>query len=312
MAVQPRDEAVQAALAKSATLKKSERKRARAVEHNYAANTNTPRGLMASLKERYYTRFHMFLIIASCIAVAVLTTHTLLKLGVTTMWIRYALALLLAYGTFFLGVWLWLHLSRYGRHLRADWGRRENWSGDVPVDIPSINVGGGSPSPVEAPFSGGGGSFDGGGAAGSWDADIVSDAVANNLADKSMSVDMPDAGPLSNIADIGDVGDEGGCALVIAGVLLAIVLAFVFGAAFYVIYQAPAILAEVVFEVLLGSPLARGAKALDSANWPAVLLKKTWKPFALLGGAAMVFAIYCSVTFPQLTTAGQVLDALAK
>ncbi|MBL8525953.1 MAG: hypothetical protein JNN20_19890 [Betaproteobacteria bacterium] len=290
---------------------REKKKTARKAEWD-GARANTPRGLMALLKERYYTRFHMFLIIASCISVAVLTTHTMLKIGVTTMWIRYALALLLAYGTFFMGVWLWLHLSRYGRHLRADWGRRENWSGDVPLDIP-INVGGSGPSaPVEVPFSGGGGSFDGGGAAGGWDADVVSDAVANNLADTSMSVDLPDAGPLSNIADIGDVGDEGGCALVIAGILLAIVLAFVFGAAFYVIYQAPAILAEVVFEVLLGSPLARGAKALDSANWAAVLLKKTWKPFALMGGAAMVFAVYCSVTFPQLTTAGQVLEAILK
>jgi hypothetical protein len=280
-----------------------------------AARANTPRGLMLSLKERYYTRFHMFLIIASSIAVAVLTTHTMLKAGVTTMWIRYALALLLAYGAFFLGVWLWLHLSQYGRHLRADWGRRERWNGDVGLDVPNVNIGGSGPSvPAEVPFSGGGGSFDGGGASGGWDSavDVVPDSAVSNLADSSVSLDLPDAGPLGDIADIGDVGDEGGCALVIAGILLAIVLAFVFGAAFYVIYQAPAILAEVVFEVLLGSPLARGAKALDSANWPAVLLKKTWKPFALMGGAAMLFAIYCSVTFPLLTTAGQVFDALAK
>lgn len=265
----------------------------------------TPQGLMATLKERYYTRFHMFLIIAASISMAVLTTRLMLTAGVTTMWIRYACALLFAYGTFFMGVWVWLHLSQYGRHLRADWGKRERFDGDPGLDlIPNIDIGsgGGSSIPVELPFKGAGGSFDGGGAAGSWDVPV----------DTTVSVDVPGSNVLSNVADIGDVGDEGGCALVIAGILIAFALFVVFGATFYVVYQAPAILAEVVFEVLLGSPLARGAKALDSANWAAVLLKKTWKPFALMGGAAMVFAIYCSVTFPQLTTAGQVLDALSK
>lgn len=266
----------------------------------------TPKGLLIALQKQYSTRFHMFLIVAASISIAVLTTRLMLTAGVTVMWERYAAALVLAYGTFFAGVWVWLHLSQYGRHLRADWGRRNNWTPDGNVDVlPNFNVGGGTASPVGVPFEGGGGSFDGGGAAGNWDIP----------ADTSVSVVMPGGGLLDgtgSLGDIGDVGDGEGCLFVIAGILIAIALTAVFGATAYVIYQAPAILAEVIFEVLLGSPLARGAKALDSANWAAALLKKTWKPFALMASAAMVFAIYASATFPQAATAGQVFDLMLR
>ena len=262
----------------------------------------TPKTLLIALQKKYSTRFHMFLIVAACISVAVLTTRLMLSAGVTVMWERYATALVLAYATFFAGVWVWLHLSQYGRHLRTDWGRRNNWSPDGALDVlPSLNVGGGSVGPVDVALKGGGGGFDGGGAAGSWD-----------VADASMSVDAPYSNLFDGIGDIGDAGDGKGVLLVIAGILIAIALAVVFGATAYVIYQAPAILAEVIFEVLLGSSLARGAKAVDSANWAAVLLKKTWKPFAMMAVVAMTFAVYCNVAFPSVTTAGQLVQIILK
>ena len=45
-------------------------------------------------------------------------------------------------------------MSQYGRHLRADWGRRNSSNGDVPLDvIPGINPGGGKrPSDIEKIF----------------------------------------------------------------------------------------------------------------------------------------------------------------
>ena len=268
-----------------------------------AAPNPTPKSLLIALQKEYSTRVHMFLIVAACVSVAVLTTRLMLSAGVTVMWERYATALVLAYGTFFVGVWVWLHLSQYGRHLRADWGRRNNWNPDVPPDLPlNLNIGGGTANPVELPLQGGGGTFDGGGAAGSWD-----------VPDTSLALDTPGSGLLDGVSGVADVGgDEGGCLLIIAGALIAVALAAVFGATAYVIYQAPAILAEVIFEVLLGSPLARGAKALDSANWASMLLKKTWKPFALMAAVAMSFAVYCNVAFPQVTTAGQLMQMILK
>lgn len=268
-----------------------------------ASPNPTPHSLLVALQKEYSTRFHMFLIVAAAVSVAVLTTRLMLSAGVTVMWERYAVALVLAYGTFFAGVWVWLHMSQYGRHLRADWGRRNSSIGDVPLDVvPAIHFGGGSAAPLDVPFQAGGGTFDGGGAGGSWD-----------VPSSSASVDSPASGLMDGIGSVGDVGgDEGGCLLVIAGVLIAAALFAVFGATIYVVYQAPAILAEVIFEVLLGSPLARGAKALDSANWAAVLLKKTWIPFTVMAALAMVFAVYCSIAFPAVTTAGQLVQMILK
>lgn len=264
----------------------------------------TPQTLLIALQAQYATRLHMFLIVAASVSIALLATRLMHSAGVSEMWIRYAAALLLAYGTFFVGVWVWLHLSQYGRHLRADWGRKNEWSGDPGVDIvPNVNIGSGgvARTPTELPFQGGGGSFDGGGASGSWDAPQT-----------SVSLDLPGSDVLDGVGSVADVGDEGGCLLIIAGILIAIALFAIFGATFYVVYQAPAILAEVIFEVLLGSPLARGARALDSANWAAILLKKTWKPFSLMAAAAMAFAIFCHVALPGISTAGQAIEMLLK
>ena len=263
----------------------------------------TPQSLLIALQAQYATRFHMFLIIAASVSIAVLTTRVMLSAGVHAMWVRYAVALLLAYGTFFVGVWVWLHLSQYGQHMRANWGRRSEWSKDAGLDIiPNFIPGGGtSATPAELPFQGSGGSFDGGGAGGGWD-----------VAGDSIALEMPGSGVLDDVGSVADVGDEGGCLLIVAGILIAIALFAVFGATAYVVYQAPAILAEVIFEVLLGSPLARGARALDSANWAAALLRKTWRPFTLMAGAAMTFAVFCNAAFPHVTTAGQAIEMMLK
>jgi hypothetical protein len=260
----------------------------------------TPQSLMVALRTRHFTRFSMTLIVATCICLALLTTKFLYSMGVLDMWVRYLVALFVAYGAFFIGVWIWLHLSPYGRHLRSQRKRDEDWI-DANVDLPSP-----SGHSVDGGFQGGGGSFDGGGASGSWD-----------VANPSVSVEFPGSSSsagnaLGDIASAADVGDEGGCLLVIAGILLAIVLFAIFGATAYVVYQAPAILAEVVFEVLLGSPLARGAKALDSANWPAVLLAKTWKPFVVIAVMAIGFALFCKAYFPEIASIGELLYLFGK
>ncbi len=278
-----------------------------------ASLDTTPGALAQSIKRDYATRFHMFLIVATCIAVALLVTKGLLSAGVKEMWIRYAIALLVAYGTFFTGVWVWLHLSKYGRHLRADWGRnnRNEFHGDAPLDIiPNIDLAASANASPDL-MVGHGGTFDGGGAGGSWDAPISPPSL-------NIPVDSSGSGfsnPLSDLdIGVGDipVDDEGGCALVIAGILLAAVLFVIFGAASYVIYQAPAILAEVVFEVLMGSTLARGARALDTANWGWALWKKTALPFGGIFIAAMSLTFIVHVFFPQFNTAGQVLQTIFK
>ncbi len=247
----------------------------------------------------------MFLIIATSISVALLVTRGLLSLGWTEMWIRYAISLLCAYATFFVGVWIWLHLSEYGRHLRARQSRSSLETGPDLGGMPQFSTSG---TPDTMPrFSGGGGSFDGGGAAGGWEQPL-SPPNLNIPYDSSggsfSNINLPDVG----VADVG--GDEGGCANVIAGVLLAALLCVVFGAAAYVVYQAPAILAEVVFEVLLGSPLAVGMRSLDSASWAWALFRRTWLPFVIVTFMAMSFALFCNEYLPEAKSASDVVHKL--
>ena len=271
--------------------------------------TLTREAIRAEVAKRYATRFHMTLIIASSISVGALVTATLMRAGVDTLWLRWLPALLCAYATFFAGVWLWLRMSRYGRFLREA-ARKDRESlvdgGDIVDAISNLPLPRGGGSVVREVLRSGGGAFDGGGASASWVGDSVSQAVS-----------APSSGigeALGDVAGdaIGEIGgDDGGFALVIAIALLALVLAILFGAAAFVIWQAPAILGEVVFEVLLGSPLVRGVKTVDAGNWARALLGATWKPFGLVAAFAMAFAAFAGAAAPDARTATEVIATLS-
>jgi hypothetical protein len=83
-----------------------------------------------------------------------------------------------------------------------------------------------------------------------------------------------------------------------------------FGAAGYVIYQAPAILAEVVFELVLAQPLTRGMNAINTSRWFGALFQRTIVPFLLVAGGMLLFAAFAAHVAPQARTAGEVLRSL--
>jgi uncharacterized membrane protein len=255
-------------------------------------------------------RIHMFLIVAASVAMATVVTAGLLAVGVDALWKRYLPALGVAYGTFFMGVWLWLHMTRAGTEIgveptRLKKGRKRKSKGksdfsgglDIPADVlenlPAI--------PARAAASvmrGGGGTFDGGGASASFADAGVGDSFGSSIGDT-----VGDA--------VGSAfGDEGGIALFIAIVLVVIALAMLFGAAGYVIYQAPAILSEVVFDLLLAQPLTQGMVRIDSARWFRVLFSRTLVPFLLVAAASLAFAAFAAHVAPQARTAGEVLRSL--
>ena len=263
----------------------------------------SPRTVATDLRRRYAVRFHMFLIISASVAMGTIVTAGMLAVGVDALWKRYLPALVVAYVTFLCGVWLWLHLSRYGRHLRAT--RSDIGSMDLVDAGDALRVLDGiGPAPVQSVggevLRGAGGAFDGGGASSSWASDAASAAgessgVSDTVADA--------AGALG--------GADEGIFLVIAIALVALALVALFGAAGYIIYEAPAILAEVVFEVLLASPFIKGARAIESANWSGTLLRRTWKPFAVVCVTALGFAFFAAAVAPQARTAPEVLRVLA-
>ena len=252
--------------------------------------------LMMHMHYNEWPRLSMFMCVAASMSVGVMVTKGLLALGVMSLWARWLPALAAAYLAFFAAIWLWLHLSRYGRHFRARAKDRRDFGGDVGSGgPPGGSSGGAHPDPVPS-IDGGGGSFDGGGA----DADF-----SGGMTFDSPSLDFG-GGP-----DIGfDLPDEGGLVAILGAILLMVAAFALVGGAIYVVYEAPAILTEVVFEVLLASSLVRRSRAAMPGDWAAALLRRTWKPFAWIGSVALSIALLAGLAAPEAHTARDLIHSV--
>ena len=189
-----------------------------------------------------------------------LLSYVMLHAGVTSMALRYPVVIFLSYGVFLLLLRAWLALQRPGR-------------GDSPLDHVDADLnlldfhfpGGGG----RAEGFGGGGDFGGGGAVGSW-SDAAGDAPSAGGGGASFFGDL----------DLSLDGDEG-CLVVVA--VLAVVAAVVAGllASFYVIWLAPALLAEILVDGLLVAGLYRRTRDIEERHWLRTVVRRTLLPVAL-------------------------------
>lgn len=259
------------------------------------------------LIQRFYTRFHMSLILVTAGLAAMLTNWLLLRIGIHAMWMRYPVAVTMAYAAFLAGIWLWL---RYVNFTQEPKQGRSRIDGDE-WEIPAIGSGGGGSGSVEIPnvIRGGGGSFDGGGASGAWSE--VQPVAAFAEGSSSAAPDTGNslgAGFKSIGSKFGDFGDLDGEGVVL--IVLALVLVFsVAIASGYVIWFAPDILGEALFGATLAGGLAKSSKRFDEEGWAAGVIKKTWMPFAVVLAVAMVVAIYVGVNHPGASTLGGAVSA---
>lgn len=279
------------------------------------------------LVQRFYVRFHMTLILASAGLGAMLGNWVMLHmLGMHSMWLRYPIAVALAYLTFLAGVALWLrYVGVAQRTVREDageqpetvisdndpdseaaargasaWGQPlEPARGSKPRDRKSSDSSW-SPDGIDLPFSSGkslpnafsngGGSSGGGGASGSW-----GDALP-----------VADSGGSSSFS-LGDIGDLDGDGIVLLLLALALIAA-VFFVSGYVIWFAPDILSEAVFGATLAASLSKSARRNDNEGWVAGVIGKTWWPFALVLLVAEAVAIFVALNYPTAATLGQALS----
>jgi hypothetical protein len=201
-----------------------------------------------SLEEHAWPRLQMFLIVSLTGAAGFLASWLMLRLGFDTMWMRYATAMCVAYAAFLMLLWLWLRTS----------------AGDY-ADVPDIaGLDPGAPGAHHC-FVGEGGSFDGGGASGNFDA-----------GDASILGDMP-----KGLGDtLGATGDADELAIPLAVLLLLAGLALaLFVSCFSVISSAPLLLAELMVDGALSAGLYRRLRGVDSRHWLDTALKRTFKPF---------------------------------
>ena len=252
------------------------------------------------LVQRFYTRFHMSLILASSGLAAMLCNWSLLQgAGVHAMWIRYPVAVGLSYLTFLAGVWLWLRYVGLGQS-SPDTGSLLDGA-----DAADISFGGGSGSGDALPevLEKGGGQFGGGGASGAWGEGAQ---VQSLVGDEGVAAGSGSAGSSGSSFSLGDFGDLDGDGIVLLLLALALVAA-IFLASGYVIWFAPDILSEAAFGATLAAGLSRSARRHDSDAWVAGVVRKTWWPFAIVLALAQTVAVYAAINYPAAATLRQAI-----
>ncbi|MGE0129803.1 MAG: hypothetical protein AB7U82_17110 [Blastocatellales bacterium] len=247
------------------------------------------------LRAHFFVRLHMLLIFGAVILSGVSVSKLLLEFSVVSMPVRYAIAVCIAYGVFFLLVRLWLWYvgitgtkSRQRKQSSSNSSSGDSSSGlDINVDFSS---GGGSKGSSWSGF--GGGKSGGGGASDSWGqpAFLSSDqSFSSGGSGSSWFSGGSSKSSSFGLDDIGLDGGDDGCLGVIVLLLLAALLLAIFGAGIYAIYQAPAILAEAAFQAALASGLIRATKRIERGDWAGSVFKATIIPLVIVLALAVAF-----------------------
>ncbi len=220
-------------------------------------------------------RIQVSLILSLTALAGFLTSFSLLHLGVPWMWLRYPIATLIAYCVFLLLLALWLWLQR--RSLDLD--------PSVLDFIPSGPSGHG-----ESIQFGGASDFGGGGAGGSWgeSASSSSSGVSNgDSASQAVGFDL----------DL-----EEGWLVVIAFVALVGGLI----ASLYIVYIAPALLAEILVDGALVAGLYRRVKHIEQRHWLRGALRRTLLPALLVALFFTVAGYALQKAIPEAHTIGEI------
>lgn len=240
------------------------------------------------LSRRFFVRFHFSLILGIAFGIGLLTTKAFLALGLETMHWRWPIALLASYLGFLLCVRLWLSYVGLGRYLDDGLGRHLDFP-DLAISNSGGSSGGSGGLSLEnvLPRIPGGGQFGGGGAS----------------ADFSLPADSAPSGIASSLGDtvkeaVGGSSDEG-CLVLLA--ILAL-LAAIFGVGIYVIWQAPALLAEVAFEGALAAGLVKPLRRIEDPGWIGGALRASAIPFLLIFACTMAIAFLAESHAPEAST----------
>jgi len=223
------------------------------------------RSLMRTIQERFFLRFHMSLILTATGLFGLVASSLMLYFDIENIVIRYPLTVVCSYLAFFLFVKLWLAYIASSDALHDS-----HITGDVVSNLPYISGSVSGPD-VDSPGfgGGGGGTGGGGGASGAFDGPAMNAQVA-----------IVSSSPGSSASGVGDAAsgildlDDAGVILIAIGVLLAAI----FGSAFYLIYIAPHVLSEAAFNFLLGTSLIRSYRKINHPDWIGSVFRDTYKP----------------------------------
>jgi hypothetical protein len=235
--------------------------------------------LRRRLLQRGWPRLQMLLIVALTAGAGLLASLLLLSGGMQSMGLRYALSVAVAYLVFLALLWVWL---------RSD-------SRDY-LDVPNL------PSPRDTSSSG----------AGQCSADSGNGASFDFDAPKGVASDADASASLAETG-LGDAlggADEAAIPLVLLLVLLALLCGVVFVIA-NVVWSAPVLFAELLFDGVLAAGLYRRINRVETRHWIGTALRHTFWPFALSLVLVAAAGFGLQHLHPEAVTLGQALGGIA-
>lgn len=244
-----------------------------------------------------FPRLQMMLILALAAVGTFLCSALLVRCGLRSMGLRYALAVVGGYLSFLSFVRVWIaYQTRNWKFGRADPASpaERRFDLDLPdgldnlakLDLQDLSALGELGGAAGNAFSGGGGAFGGGGASGSFDVDLGSgDSGASDALDAVSGSD--DALPIviAVVALLGGVVALG-----------------------LVVYSSPVLFAEVLLDVAVLGAVYKKNQRHQRSHWAAGVLGRTYKPMLVLMVLAAIFGFAVQSTAPQATTLGAVLE----
>lgn len=210
--------------------------------------------LTVQIERHYWPRVNALFIGLLTAAFGVIFSAGLWHVGMEEMSWRYPVSVLLSYVVMLVMLWLW--------------SRRESWDGNFDGGGGSLGNSGGGSNGGAHDYAGGGGEFGGAGASGSFDggaSDIGS--LAGDAA----------GGAIEMVAG----ADEAAIVLIPIALIIALVMlcgGFAYGAV-SLVWQAPALLAELMIDAGTGTVLWVYVRPVDRRNWLATALRKTAPTF---------------------------------
>jgi hypothetical protein len=250
----------------------------------------------ARFLKKVFARLHMSLIMICTVMSGLILSKVMLIMGIKNMLIRFPIVLIGAYISFFIimKLWLWYLTSSYRK-------KRIEVLDSADLLQPGFETGS---TNISTPFEGGGGQFGGAGASGSFEYGETINLVSESLDGTTIVTDSASDAVADTAGEaVSGIAEEGGIVLIALAVILIVIL----GGGIFLIYQAPLILSEAAFEVVLASSLIKSSKKMDSPDWIGSVFRTTWKPFFFtlsvsLVGAAIIVS-YC----PQATKLTEVI-----
>lgn len=231
----------------------------------------------------------MFFILLVTFLAGVVGSWLLFHLNVENPVLRYPLVVLFSYGIFFLCIRLWIEFIKNRKETRCDLDAPDP-SGLYDSSTQSCHD--------NVSVEGGGGEFGGGGASGSYGESAPSIAEPASAPDVAPSVEVGGDAIGAGEAAAGAVS-EGGIVLIPIAVVLALVGTLILGSSIYLIYEAPAILSEALFEGVLAVSLIRRVRQLEEGDWVVGVFRATWIPFLVTLAVAIAGALLLVALVPD-------------